>query len=358
MPDTSVRQSSATFRSHAPGLWRRFRRRRLGMLSLAGLLLLVAVAVLRPVLASRLPIVCRYEGRLYFPGLVEVVRSVPFASAVVRESRPFSLPSFDVETAVTESSLGVRALIPYDPLAYSSDVCARPSGQHWLGTDDLGRDVAARLVHGTAVSLKVGLGAMALAGLIGIALGAWAGYAGGIVDLLISRLIELVMCFPVFFLILAVMVWVEDPGVTHVVLVIGLTAWTPIPRLMRAEMLRLRESEFAAAARALGAGPVRVLFRHLLPNAVAPVMVTITFGVGHAILIEAALSWLGFGVPPPAPSWGTMLRSAYDQIHAAPFLVYPPCVAIFATVLMVNWLGEAVRDVADPRGESENLVPG
>lgn len=344
--------------ARAPRLWRRFRRRRLGMLSLAGLVLLAAVAVLRPVLASRLPIVCRHEGRLYFPGLVGVVRSVPFASAVVEESRPFSLPSFDVEKAVADSSFAVRALIPYDPLDYSSEVRARPSRQHWLGTDDLGRDVAARLVHGTAVSLKVGLGAMALAGLVGIVLGAWAGYAGGIVDVVVSRLIELVMCFPVFFLILAVMVWVEEPGVKHVVLVIGLTAWTPIARLMRAEMLRLRGSEFAVAARALGAGPVRVLVRHLLPNAMAPVAVTITFGVGHAILIEAALSWLGFGVPPPAPSWGVMLRSAYDQIHSSPFLVYPPCVAIFITVLMVNWLGEAVRDAADPRGESENLVLG
>jgi len=326
------------------------------MLSLIGLLLLVVVAVLRPVLASRLPIVCRHNGRWHFPGLVEVVRSLPLGSRMVGQSRPFSLPSFDVEKAVAESSFCVMAMIPYDPLAYSADHRARPSRRHWLGTDELGRDVAARLVHGTAVSLKVGLGSMALAGLIGIVLGAWAGYAGGIVDLLISRLIELVMCFPAFFLILAVMVWLEEPGVRHVVLVIGLTAWTPVARLMRAEMLRLGESEFALAARALGAGPCRVVFRHLLPNAMAPVAVTITFGVGHAILLEAALSWLG--VPPPAPSWGTMLRSAYDQMSSSPFLVYPPCVAVFVTVLMVNWLGEALRDVADPRGETENLLPG
>lgn len=313
------------------------------------LLFLLVVAFLRPVLASRLPVVCRYQGRWHFPGLVETIRTLPLVSYVVGPSRPLGLPSFDVRAAVAESSSVIPALIPYDPLEYSSDVLRPASRSHWLGTDELGRDVAARLVHGTAVSLRVGFGAMGIAAIIGVLLGACAGYVGGWVDAVISRVIEVFLCFPTFFLVLALAVWIEEPGVGQVAILIGLTGWTPIARLTRGEMIRLRDSDLALASRAMGATRRRIIFRHLLPNAMAPVIVTITFGIAHAVLVEAGLSWLGFGVPAPNPSWGVMLRSAYDHMLTAPHLVYPPCVALFVTVLAYNWIGDALREAADPR---------
>ena len=219
---------------------------------------------------------------------------------------------------------------------------------HWLGTDDRGRDVAARLIHGASVSVQVGFLSMLIAGFIGVIVGAVAGYAGGRVDWILSRLIEVVVCFPTFFLILSVMVWLK-PNIIHVIIVIGLTQWTGIARLTRAEFLRLREADFVLAARCSGASGGRIVFRHILPCALAPVLVTLAFGVADAVLIEAGLSWLGFGVPTPDPSWGNMLRSAYDQLRSAPHLVYPPCAAIFLSVMAYHMVGDALRQTLDPK---------
>ena len=340
---------SAVGVGYAALVWRRFRKRRQGKAGLAVLIVLLLIVLLRPVLASPLPVLCKYDGQWHFPGLVEVVRSVPLVLRVVGPSRPFGLPSFDARAAVEKSTFAIDALIPYDPLAYSDAVLEPPSRAHWLGTDDVGRDVAARLIHGAGISLGVGFGAMGIAAVVGLLVGAWAGYARGWIDAVICRVIEAVMCFPAFFLILSVLVWVDEPGIGHVIIVIGVTGWTPIARLTRGEILRLRDSEFAVASRALGATPRRVVFRHLLPNALAPAVVTITFGIAHVVLLEAGLSWLGFGSPPPSPSWGNMLRSAYDHMLTAPHLVYPPCIAIFVTVLTYNWIGDALRDAVDPR---------
>jgi peptide/nickel transport system permease protein len=336
-------------------VWHRFRRRRRARVGLAALVLILLVALLRPVLASELPIVCKYEGQWHAPGLMELVRKIPFVASVVGPSRPFALPSFDARQGVADSEFVIDPPIACDPLSYSADLLAPPSSGHWLGTDELGRDVAARLVHGTAVSLAVGLGAMGIAAVIGVIIGAAAGYAGGWFDAACSRLIEVVMCFPAFFLILAIMVWLEEPGAMHVILVLGLTGWTTIARLTRGEMIRMRDSDFVVASRALGAGPGRVILRHLLPNAMAPIIVTVTFGVARAVLLEAGLSWLGFGVPAPAPSWGNMLRSAYEHLVDAPHLVYPPCIAIFVTVLVYNWVGDALQNALDPRTGASHL---
>jgi peptide/nickel transport system permease protein len=329
-------------------VWRRFCRRRGGKIGLAVTVLIFLVAFLSPLLASQLPIVCQYKGQWYFPGIVEVIRKIPLMSSLIRPSRPFALPSFDVREAMQESTFVIRPLIPHGPLEISPETLQPASSRHWLGTDDLGRDVAARLIHATGPALRVGFGAMGVAAVVGLVLGVWAGYAGGWVDAVISRVIEIVMCFPVYFLILSVLVWVEHPGVGHVVLVIGLTGWTPIARYTRGEIIRLRDSDFAVASRALGASPWRVAFRHLLPHALTPAMVAISFGIANAILIEAGLSWLGFGVQSPQPSWGNMLRTAYDHLLVAPHLAYPPCVAIFVTVLVYNLIGDALRDALNP----------
>ncbi|RKZ36140.1 MAG: peptide ABC transporter permease, partial [Gammaproteobacteria bacterium] len=215
-------------------------------------------------------------------------------------------------------------------------------------TDDVGRDVAARMIHGASVSLKVGFISMGIAALIGLVIGGLAGYCGGWIDIIISRIIEIVICFPTFMLILAIMVWL-GPGIINVMIVIGLTRWTSIARYTRAEFIRIKNEDYVLAARNLGLGHLRIMARHILPNSLAPVLVSITFGIAGAILIEAALSWLGFGVQPPDPSWGNILRTAYESLREAPHLVYPPCVAIFLAVLSYNLLGDALRDATDPR---------
>ena len=190
--------------------------------------------------------------------------------------------------------------------------------------------------------------APAQAAVIGIAVGSIAGYCGGKIDMIISRVIEVIVCFPVFFLILAIMVWLE-PSITNVMIVIGLTRWTWIARFTRGEFIRIKGHDYVTAARALGISHRSIMFRHILPNSLAPVLVSITFGIASAILVESGLSWLGFGVQAPDPSWGNILRMAYDSLRVAPYLVYPPCVAIFMAVLSYNLVGDSLRDAIDPR---------
>jgi peptide/nickel transport system permease protein len=196
--------------------------------------------------------------------------------------------------------------------------------------------------------MKVGFISMGIATLLGLFFGAVAGYFGGWWDILISRVIEIVLCFPTFFLILAVLAWLP-PRIENVMIVIGLTRWVSIARYARGEFLRLREQDYAVAARALGAGWPRVIFRHLLPNSLAPVLVSVSFGIASAILVEAGLSWLGFGVQPPQPSWGNILRAGYQSMLTTGHMIPPPCVAIFLAVLSFNLIGDALRDAIDPR---------
>ena len=195
-------------------------------------------------------------------------------------------------------------LAPYDPNSINlKEVLMPPSPAHYLGTDTLGRDVLSRIIFGSRVSLKVGFVAVGLATLIGLFIGALAGYYGGWVDSALMRLVDLMLCFPAFFLILAVIA-VLEPSIWNIMVVIGLTGWMGVARLVRAEFLSLREREFVPAARALGAGDTRLILRHMLPNALAPVMVSATLGVAGAILTESALSFLGLGVQPPTPTTG------------------------------------------------------
>lgn len=249
----------------------------------------------------------------------------------------------------------LRAPIPYGPDLTDLDaILAAPSGTHWLGTDGLGRDVASRILHGGRVSLAVGLMATGLALLLGLPLGAVAGYAGGAVDAAVSRLIEAVLCIPVLLLAMALLTAsppaLRDlPDTLLLASVIGLAGWAPVARYLRGEFFRLRESEMALLARASGAGPLRVVVRHMLPSALAPVIVAAAFGVGAAILLEAALSFLGLGVRPPTPSWGGMLTEARYHVDRAWWLALFPGAALFLAVLGCNLLGEGLRDLLDPR---------
>jgi peptide/nickel transport system permease protein len=223
-----------------------------------------------------------------------------------------------------------------------------PSGAHPLGTDDLGRDVLARVVYGARVSLKVGFVAVGIATALGLFVGLLSGFYGGWVDAVLMRFVDMMLCFPTFFLILSVIAFLE-PSIWNIMAVIGLTGWMGVARLVRAETLPLKERDFVAAARAQGAGDARIIFRHVLPNTLAPILVAATLGVAGAILTESALSFLGIGVQPPTPSWGNILTTGKDNIEFAWWLSLFPGLAILVTVLGYNLLGEGIRDAADPR---------
>lgn len=246
-------------------------------------------------------------------------------------------------------SLAAPWLAPYDPGQIDLQAALLPpSAAHPLGTDPLGRDVLSRIIYGSRVSLKVGFVAVGLATLIGLFIGSLAGFYGGWVDFWLMRLVDLMLCFPSFFLILAVIALLE-PSIWNIMVVIGLTNWMGVARLVRAEFLSLREREFVVAARALGASDFRVMVRHMLPNALAPVMVSATLGVAGAILTESALSFLGLGVQPPTPSWGNILTAGKDNIEIAWWLSLFPGLAILITVMSYNLLGEGIREAIDPR---------
>lgn len=228
---------------------------------------------------------------------------------------------------------------------------AHPGPGQWLGRDELGRDVLSRLLFGARVSLGVGLSAALGMTLVGTLLGAVAGYFGSWTDGLIMRTADVMMCIPSIYLVLTLMV-VLGPSLSNVVLVIVLTGWSGMARLVRAEVQSLMQRDFVQAARASGGLPARVLFRHLLPNAMAPVYVSLTFGVAGAILMESGLSFLGLGVQPPTASWGSILNSGRESMAQAWWLTVFPGLAIFGVMMAVNLLGEAARRHFDPKALS------
>ncbi len=242
-----------------------------------------------------------------------------------------------------------RAFAPYDPDRIDIlRVLQPPSKAHLLGTDELGRDVLSRIVYGARISLAVGFVATGIALAIGLVIGLIAGFYGTWVDAVLMRFVDIMLCFPSFFLILAVIAFL-GPSILNIMAVIGLTSWMGAARLVRAETLSLKERDFVAAARAQGSGDGRIIFRHILPNALAPVYVWATLGVAGAILVESGLSFLGIGVQPPHPSWGNMLTAGKDNIEFAWWLSVFPGLAIFVTVLGYYLLGEGIQEAADPR---------
>jgi peptide/nickel transport system permease protein len=304
-----------------------------------GLLLLAmlgALALAAPLLATDLPWVARDDAGLSFPALRGLI-SPAHRTGGIHEGRIVSAP---IPHGPNDVDLGAALLAP--------------TGDHWLGTDDLGRDLAARVVHGARVSLGVGLLAALFALVVGVPLGAWAGYRGGWADFLVSRAVETVLSFPTLLLVLAILAvatgWLASMSdVTRIALVLGLTGWMPIARYLRAEFLKLRESDRVVAARSVGGGDLRIVGRHILPSAVAPVLVTAAFAVGAAIGLEAALSFLGLGVRPPHATWGVLLADAREQIDRAWWLATFPGFALFLAILACNLVGEGIRDLLDPR---------
>ncbi len=246
----------------------------------------------------------------------------------------------------------VVALAPWlatgDPETVSlGDRLLPPSGAHWLGTDEYGRDVLTRLLFGGRVSLAVGLTSMLASMVLGVAVGAVAGYAGGITDVLLMRLTDGMLSVPLFFIALMALALLGATMV-NLVAVIALSSWMTVARVVRAEVLRTRELEFVQAARAIGADTVRILARHVVPQSIPSITVAATLGVAYAILLETSLSFLGLGVQPPAASWGNMLSGARSYLRTVPGLAVFPGIMIFVTVLCYNWFGDGLRDAIDP----------
>lgn len=242
-------------------------------------------------------------------------------------------------------------LSPYDPFEINvNEILLPPSFKHPLGTDLLGRDVLSRMIYASRISLEVSLVAVGISTGIGVFLGSLAGYFGGIVDQIISRFIDIMLCFPTIFLILAVIAYLE-PSILTIMIVIGVTSWMGVARLVRAEILSLKERDFVLIAKVYGAGTFRIIFKHLLPNALPPILVSASLGLGQAILIESALSFLGIGVQPPIPSWGNILIEGKETLEVAWWLSVFPGFAILITVLAFTLLGETLQEILNPRKE-------
>lgn len=319
-----------------PRVWREFRKNRLAMAGLTIVTVLLLVALFAPLLANSRPIIYVHSGRAFFPAIIDYP-----------ELRNIDLRS--------DSVIGFRIMppVPYTYSEYDLDsIVLPPGGRHVFGTDEQGRDLAARMIHGTRVSLVIGFVAVLIYVAIGIVIGAIAGYYGGRVDMIISRFIEIVICFPTFFLILTVLAVIDTSktnSLLSIMIVIGVTRWTETARIVRGEFMKLRESDYIIAARALGLRNARIILRHVLPNALSPVLVTATFGIASTILIESSLSFLGFGVNPPTPSWGDILSQSREFMDFAWWLTIIPGIAIFITITSYNLVGEGLQDATDPK---------
>jgi peptide/nickel transport system permease protein len=315
---------------------------------LGGLLLatLAIVAVFADLLASSQPVLCRWQGSVYV--LPDVTHPAALADLDCAKMREAEAPGDWI----------VEPLVAHGPQAAEGAALTHPLAPgHPLGTDALGRDVFARLVHGARTALGLGMVASLILVAIGVTLGALAGFVGGVLDALVSRTIEALMAIPTLVLALVVCALVPHPTTVTLLWTIALTRWTELARLVRAEVLLVLGNDYVTAARALGATPARVLRRHVMPNAVGPAIVAVTFGVASVILVEAAVDFLGVAPPDTMASWGEALGEARANASAWWLIVFPGT-ALLATLIALNLVGEAARDALDPklRGAGDELA--
>ncbi len=266
---------------------------------------------------------------------------------------PLTLIGFIIISSILLLAAIAPLIAPYDPNAIDvKAILLAPSQLHLMGTDGLGRDVFSRMLYGARISLMVGFVAVGIATLIGIVLGAIAGFYRGWVDTLIMRTVDVMLSIPTFFLILAVIAFLS-PSIWNIMIVIGLTSWMGVTRLVRAEFLSLRNREFVLAAQALGAKDLRLIFGHLLPNSLTPIIVSSILGIASAVLVESGLSFLGLGVQAPQASWGNILTDGKEYIQFAWWLSLFPGLAILLTVLGYNLLGDGLRDAYNPSSNQQ-----
>jgi len=314
---------------------RQFKQRKMAVLGVYVLGFLFFVALFAPFLAGDRPIFLHKDGHTYL--LPNIFKYKDLVDVQFDRWEPAG------------GDFSINPIIEYSPTRTNlRNKLEPPSREHFLGTDETGRDVLSRLIWGTRISISVGFVAVGIAVSIGVFMGSLAGYYGGKVDMVILRVIETMLCFPGLIIILALIAFLGR-HISIIMIVIGIISSPNVARLVRGEFLKHRESDFATAARATGLSDLRIMFRHILPNSLAPVLVDATFGVAGAILIETALSFLGLGVPPPTPSWGELLEESKRYVDFAWWLVTFPGLAIFVTVTAFNLVGEGFRDAMDPR---------
>jgi peptide/nickel transport system permease protein len=321
-------------------VWRQFKRNHLAVMGLYIVIALGTMALAADFLASDKPLYMVYQGRTYFPVLFS------YGVDLGLTQWPAELLNADFKELPVEQAI-------FPPIPYRSkqidlmNPFALPSAEHWLGTDKLGRDVMAGIVHGARISLSIGFVAVGIAVVIGVVLGALAGFFGGWVDLLISRLFELMLAIPTFLLLITIAAFLK-PSIFYTMIIIGLTGWVGIARFTRNEFLKVRNLDYVTAATALGLPNRRIMFRHILPNALAPVLVSVVLGIASAILAESSLSFLGIGVPADTVTWGSILNEARSNTFAWWLAVFPG-LAIFIAVMSYYLVGEGLRDALDPR---------
>ncbi len=276
-------------------------------------------------------------------GGLRLVRRAPILA------NPLNIVAFGLIAIFAACAVLAPVLAPYDPLAQELGSRLRPpSPDHWLGTDSLGRDIASRILYGARISLIIGVVVVTVAGVVGTAIGLVAGYAGGLVDEALMRLTEVFLAFPALILAMAI-AGALGPSLTNAIIAIAAVTWAVYARLVRGQILSLRRREFVEAARAIGASRTRIIVRHLLPNALAPLMIQASFDLGSSIIAAAGLSFIGFGAQPPTPEWGVMISEGRNYISTQPWLSLFPGLAILLAVGSFNLLGDGLRDAFDPR---------
>lgn len=321
-------------------VWKRFQRNPIALAGFYVVCLLVFIALFADFLANDKPYYSYYKGKVYFP----IFRSY-LVGAKLGQWPPELL---NVDYKKLEDAKQIFPPIPYRPSNINLlEPLEPPSAKHWFGTDKLGRDVMAGMIHGSRISLSIGFVAVGIAVMIGIILGAIAGYFGSWVDLVISRVFEIMLSIPTFFLLITVAALLP-PSIFLTMAIIGATSWVGIARFTRNEFLRIRTQDYVTSAIALGVTDRKVMFKHILPNALAPVIVSVVLGIAGAILVESSLSFLGIGVPAELVTWGSILQEASTTTFAWWLAVFPGF-AIFITVLAYYLVGEGLREVLDPR---------
>ena len=321
-----------------------FKKNKLAMISMYIVAFLVVLALVADFLASSKPLYVVYKGETYFPVVKDYLNSLGISKW---DPELININWKELDNQNKLESV-VWSPVPYGPREIDlTHVYSPPEGDHYLGTDGIGRDVLAGLIHGSRVSLSVGFVAAGIALLIGITLGSLAGYYGGKVDLVIMRFVEIMMTFPLFFLIITI-VAIYGSSIWYIMLAIGFTTWTSDAKLIRGEVLKVRNMEYITAANSIGLPHKQIIVRHVIPNAIAPVLVSGAFAIAGAILLEAALSFLGFGVAATTVTWGSLLNEARGASNAWWLAIFPGFM-IFVAVVSYNLIGEGLRDALDPR---------
>ena len=395
MTDSQNHDNSFSFALTA---WRRFNRDSLAMTGLVGVVLMFTIALLVPLLANNRPFLLSAADGISFPflrylfapdstetfieqafnyGLLFLpiaalitflckkhikIRNILLSVSALALLTPFLLthPKLDKtnwrEKVAANGDFAIFAPIPYGPYESVTEHYAKPSRQHFFGGDQTGRDVLVRMLYGARVSLAVGLFATLLSLVIGITIGMCVGYYCGYLDLITMRIVEIIMCFPTFLLLLILMSMLKDKGFSQSILlvisVLGLTGWIGLCRLVRGEVLKQRVLPYITSCEATGLPVPKIMFRHLLPNVSGPILISFTFGIASAIIAESGLSFLGFGVQAPTASWGALLRQAFEDPLEYWHLTLWPGAALFITVCAFNFTGEGLRKIFDPKAAS------